>query len=167
MDQLTTSCQFQRSDTFLFGETLGGYAFTSDLVEAAGCHIHLWLPQTLSADQRAEIEEQVRLHRDAVTVTWEPETEEVTAWRTAKHPPAGFIAPSIHALLRWSAENRGYVKLFWGQGKRLTVDAFSLSVLAAVYEKVTEQNREKMARLTQAGPAQFLRMMELCFSAIK
>jgi hypothetical protein len=159
---------FQRSDTALFGNTIAGYAYASELAGPDGVHIHLWLPEDVADDpdkRNAVKSEACRIH-DVVSISWSYVTPDVEAWFNSAEPPKGYIAGSLGNLIRWHAEGKGFAKAFWGKGERMTIDAYSLSALATVAENLNEENRARLAGMVARGPDGAQQAISLCFRLI-
>lgn len=159
---------FARSQTALFGDTLAGFAFTSELAGPGGCHIHIWLPEAVAEDpeQRKAVEAEASRIHDVVSMSWSPVTPDVEAWFGATKLPKGCVHGTLDALVAWHHEGKGLAPAFWGKGRRLTIDAFSLSALAAVADGLNEANREKLAGWIAEGPERCQEAIGKCLALL-
>lgn len=160
---------FHRSYTQVFGELIAGCAFDEELAGPGGVHIHVWLPPAIAADaeKRAEVEAEAARKRDLVSMSWSEQTPEIDAWINAGTPPKGYIRANLDALVQWHEDDRGMAKVYWGKGKRLTIDAFSLSALAAVAKALRPDLRAKLAGWVEESPERCAWAVEKAFGLLK
>lgn len=157
---------FPASETAAFGSLIAGFPYASELAGPGGVHMHFWLPGNASKALLAKVEHEARSQHDAVAIDWEPFTPEVRDWLKSKTPPKGFIAATMDALIQHRANGGGMLKLFWGKGRRLTVDGFSFSALMVVYEALNDANKAKFREFIEAGPGGLAKMVEISFQMV-
>lgn len=159
---------FRSSQTQVFGELIAGCAFDQELAGPQGVHIHVWLSPEIaaSAEKRAEVEGEACRKWDVVSMSWSEATPDVDAWFGATKPPKGYVMAKLDTLVQWHEDGKGMARVFWGKGKRMSIDAFSLSALAALANALRPDLRAKLAGWVEESPERCVWAIEKAFALL-
>jgi hypothetical protein len=151
------------SMTATFGDLmLGKYIYSEELAGPDGMHYHVWVPPGTSKTELAKIRREIASNQDLVSMSYdfeEPGMRDAVLVKGAK--------PATIETIQAIVEEKTMAKVRWHDGKSASIDLFTASAIAKVYEAINLKNQAKFREILAKGPGGLMKLAEISFTMLK
>ena len=149
----------ESSMTATFGDRImGKYAYSEELAGPDGMHIHVWVPPGTTGKELAKIRRHLASERDLVSMSYD--------YEEAPIEPKGAMLASIE-VVQQAVEEQSMKVLKWEGGKSTSLDLFTASAIAKVYEAGGPATKAKIRSMIERSPGGLMKVAEISFSLMR